>query len=42
MTKKEVAKKLVEDKQKFHGSVTVHYADGEPKKIEYKEVQDLK
>ncbi|MCM0084230.1 hypothetical protein L4X63_21845 [Geomonas sp. Red32] len=26
---------------KFHGSVTIHYASGSPRKIEYKSVHDL-
>ncbi|GFO54907.1 hypothetical protein GMSM_19140 [Geomonas sp. Red276] len=29
------------EETKFHGSVTIHYASGNPRKIEYKSVQDL-
>ena len=29
------------EKTKFHGNITVHYLDGQPRKIEYKSVEDL-
>lgn len=32
--------KSLEEKQ-FHGSVTIHYTFGKPRKIEYKMVEDL-
>ncbi len=35
----EVLKTLEETR--FHGSVTIHYADGQPRKIEYKSVHEL-
>jgi hypothetical protein len=29
------------EETKFHGNVTIHYANGQPRKIEYKTFQDL-
>ncbi len=29
------------EKSCFHGNVTIHFANGKPKKIEYKTVEDL-
>ena len=29
------------DENKFHGSITIHYTHGNPRKIEYKSVHDL-
>jgi hypothetical protein len=40
--KKELAEKMMADKPLFHGSITIHFADGKAKKLEIKEVQDLK
>ena len=42
MDKKELAEKIMADKPMFHGSVTIHYCDGKAKKLEIKEVKDLK
>jgi hypothetical protein len=35
----EILKTLEETK--FHGNITIHYTNGEPRKIEYKNVQEL-
>ncbi len=32
--------KVLEEKR-FHGNITVHYTNGQPRKIEYKTVEDL-
>ena len=29
------------EESRFHGNVTIHFANGKPKKIEYKTVEDL-
>ena len=29
------------EETKFHGNITIHYTDGQPRKIEYKTVEDL-
>lgn len=29
------------EESRFHGNVTIHYAGGKPKKIEYRTVEDL-
>jgi len=29
------------EKTKFHGNVTIHYTNGQPRKIEYKTMQEL-
>ena len=29
------------EETKFHGNVTIHYTNGQPRKIEYKKVEDL-
>lgn len=29
------------EEQKFHGQITIHYANGKPRKIETKQVEDI-
>lgn len=29
------------EETRFHGNITVHYTNGQPRKIEYKTVEDL-
>jgi len=29
------------EERQFHGNITVHYTNGQPRKIEYKTVEDL-
>lgn len=29
------------EETKFHGNVTIHYTNGQPRKIEYKSVEEL-
>lgn len=42
LTKKQLAKQLVAlYGPKFHGSITIHVADGEPKKVKTEQTEDL-
>ncbi len=41
MEKKKLAELLVEEKESYHGSITIHFAHGKAKKIEYKFAEQL-